>query len=152
MLSSGSSSDGDTYTFKYDGANGLISGKYSEYEIYTYRWNDGNRLIESSTVDPSSEYKYIQTYTSLKTPKCNIDFSQGIGGNTIIPCLDRLFLGKQSANLIEEVGTTNKSSQYTEGHRYSYKFNTDGYISQIIETWFATGENDEVTTYDIIYY
>ena len=59
---SGSSSDGDTYTFKYDGANGLISGKYSEYEIYTYRWNDGNRLIESSTVDPSSEYKYIQTY------------------------------------------------------------------------------------------
>lgn len=149
---SGSSSDGDTYTFKYDGANGLISGKYSEYEIYTYRWNDGNRLIESSTVDPSSEYKYIQTYTSLKTPKCNIDFSQGIGGNTIIPCLDRLFLGKQSANLIEEVGTTNKSSQYTEGHRYSYKFNTDGYISQIIETWFATGENYEVTTYDIIYY
>ena len=150
---SGSSSDGDTIIFKYDGANGLISKTYSEYDAYTYRWNNGNRFLESSTVDPSSEYEYIQTYTSLKTPKCNFDFSQGMmGGGFFIPCLDGLFLGKQSTNLIEKVGTTGKSSQFTEGYRYSYKFNTDGYISQIIETWFATGENDEVTTYDITYY
>ena len=61
-------------------------------------------------------------------------------------------LGKQCSNLIEIDENSSKNSDYMEGYRYAYEFDQEGYISKIIETWYANGNEDETTVYEINYY
>lgn len=137
-------------TYEYDAVGQLIaSNENSSVELgYRYQWENGNRYTSWSTDSDDYGYVYKETYTTLKTPPCNLDFSNPNNWTEAYG----LPLGKQCSNLIEIDETSSKNSDYMEGYRYAYEFDQDGYISKIIETWYANGNEDEVTTYEISYY
>lgn len=131
-------------TYEYDSAGRLIAGNYILDNInYSYRWENGNCYI----VGPTDPYTYTIKYTTHKTPPCNVDFSTGKWFLTY-----GLPIGKQCSNLVEIDETSSKERDYVEGYRYTYEFDKDGYISKIVETWYANGEKDEKTVYEITYY
>lgn len=146
---------GNTRTYEYDTAGGLIKEQSSSGYAYTmtYRWENGNRYVASNSDDLPSDV-YTEVYTSRTTPPCNINLSGGDFPGGIEGWLDAdsFFLGRQNANLLEYAESTEIGTSYLEGNRYAYEFNQEGYISRIKETWYANGVDDEVTTYDITYY
>ncbi len=134
-------------TYEYDAAGQLIASNYIiDYINYRYRWENGNRYISWSTDSDDYGYVYKNTYTSLKTPPCNLDFSTPNNWTEAYG----LPFGKQCSNLTEIDETS--SNGFVEGYQYTYEFDQDGYISKIIETWYADGYEDKTTTYEISYY
>ena len=113
-------------TYEYDAEGQLIASNYNSIvELgYRYRWENRNRYTSWSTDSEDYGYVYKNTYTTLKTPPCNLDFSNPNNWTEAYG----LPLGKQCSNLIELAETSSKISEYLEGYRFAYEFDQDGYI------------------------
>lgn len=126
----------------YDSAGNLIETESDDgYEVYTssYTWVDGNRYNSQSSPDSNVS---ARTYSPKNAPTCNIDLIEFCAGPTPVA----FFLGNLPAKLLES-DIRYQGDRGSDGFRYAYEFDDEGYVSRITVTEFVHVDeyNDETT-------